>query len=72
MYRDLLKVDLFLRQMRPNKGLVSFAAITVLLTHPEMYFALVCLVCSGACLSIRSTRWCDIVCREYQVLWMDY
>ena len=39
----------------PNafKRLVSFAAITVLLTHPGMYFTLVCLVCSGACLSIR-------------------
>ena len=39
----------------PNafKYLVSFAAITVSLTHPGMYFALVCLVCSGACLSIR-------------------
>ena len=69
MYRDLLKVDLSLRQMCSNKSLVSFAAITVSLTHPGMYFALVCLVCSGACLS---TRWSDIVCREYQVLWMDY
>ena len=49
MYWDLLKVDLFWRQIR----LVSFAAITVLLTHPGMYFALVCLVCGGACLSIR-------------------
>ena len=29
MYWDLLKVDLFLRQMRSNKHLVSFAAITV-------------------------------------------
>ena len=53
MYWDLLREDLFLRQMRPNKRLVSFAAITVLSTHPGMYFALVCLVCSGACLSIR-------------------
>ena len=53
MYWDLLKVDLFLHQMRSNKCLVSFATITVLLTHPGMYFALVCLVCSGACLSIR-------------------
>ena len=48
MYRDLLKVDLSLRQMHSNKRLVSFAAITVSLTHPGMYFALVCLVCSGA------------------------
>ena len=53
MYRDLLKVDLFLSQMRSNKRLVSFATITVLLTHAGMYFVLVCLVCSGACLSIR-------------------
>ena len=53
MYRDLLKVDLSLCKMRSNKRLVSFAAITVSLTHPGMYFALVCLVCSGACLSIR-------------------
>ena len=53
MYLDLLKVDLFLCQMRSNKGSVSFAAITMSLTHPGMYFALVCLVCSGACLSIR-------------------
>ena len=36
-----------------NKCLVSFAAITVSLKHPGMYFSLVCLVCSGACLSIR-------------------
>ena len=50
---DLLKVDLSLRQMHSNKRLVSFAAITVSLTHPGMYFALACLVCSGACLSIR-------------------
>ena len=56
MYRDLLKVDLFLHEMRSNKRLVSFAAITVLLTHPRMYFALVCLVCSGACLSIRVNK----------------
>ena len=53
MYCDLLKVDLFLCQMRSNKRLVSFAAITVLLTHPGMYLALVCLVCSGAYLLIR-------------------
>ena len=53
MYWDLLKVDLFLRQMHSNKRFISFAAITVLLTHPGIYFALVCLVCSGACLSIR-------------------
>ena len=53
MYWDLIKVDLSLRQMCPNKRLVSFAAIIVSLTHPRMYFALVCLVCSGACLSIR-------------------
>ena len=52
MYWDLLKVDLFLRQMR-SKRLVSFATINVLLTHPGMYFALVCLVCGGTCLSIR-------------------
>ena len=44
MYWDLLKVDLFLRQICSNKRLVSFATITVLLTHPGMYFALVCLV----------------------------
>ena len=56
MYRDLLKVDLSLRQMRSNKRLVSFAAITVSLTHSGMYFALVCLVCSGACLLIRVDR----------------
>ena len=37
-------------QMHLNKRLVSFAAITVLLTHPRMYFAMVCLVCGGACL----------------------
>ena len=39
----------------PNmfKRLIYFAAIAVLLTHPGMYFALVCLVCGGACLSIR-------------------
>ena len=39
----------------PNafKCLVYFAIITVSLTHPGMYFALVCLVCSGACLSMR-------------------
>ena len=53
MCRDLLKVDLSLHQMHSNKCLVSFAAITVSLTHPGMYFALICLVCSGACLSIR-------------------
>ena len=53
MHQDLLKVDLSLHQMRSNKRLVSFAAITVSLTHPGMYFALVCLVCSGAYLSIR-------------------
>ena len=53
MYRDLLKENLFLRKMHSNKCLVSFAVITVSLTHPGMYFALVCLVCSGACLSIR-------------------
>ena len=40
MYYDLLKVDLFLCQMRSNKRLVSFAAITVLWTHPGMYLAL--------------------------------
>ena len=56
MYWDLLKVDLFLRQMRSNKRLVSFAAITVLLTHPGMYFVLVCLVCSVARLSIRVNK----------------
>ena len=65
MYWDLLKVDLFLRQLHSNKNLVSSAAITVLLTNPGMYFNLVCLVCSGACL-------CVIVCRKYQVLWTDY
>ena len=53
MYCDLLKVDLFWRQMCSNKHLVSFATITVSLTHPGMYFALVFLVCGGACLSIR-------------------
>ena len=51
MYWDLLKVDLFLRQMCSNKRLVSFAAVS--LTHPRIYFTLVCLVCSGARLSIR-------------------
>ena len=56
MYWDLLKVDLFLRQTRSNKCLVSFATITVLLTHPGMYFAL---VCSGACLFIRVDK---VVC----------
>ena len=50
---DLLKVDLFLCQMCSNKRLVSFAAITVLLTHPGMYFILVFLMCSGTCLTIR-------------------
>ena len=53
MYWDLLKVDLFLHKMCSNKHLVSLAANTDLLSHPGMYFALVCLVCSGACLSIR-------------------
>ena len=53
MYWDLLKVDLFRRQIRSNKRLISFAAITVSLTHPGMYFAWVSLVCGGACLSIR-------------------
>ena len=53
MYWDLLKVYLFLRLMCSNKHLVSFSAITVSLTHSGIYFALVCLVCSGACLSIR-------------------
>ena len=53
MYWDLLNVDLFLGQMRSNKCLVSFATITILLTHPRMYFTLVCLVCGGVCLSIR-------------------
>ena len=47
MYWDLLMVDLFLRQMRSNKCLVSFAAIMVSLTHPGMYFTLMCLVCNG-------------------------
>ena len=56
MYWDLLKVDLFLHQMSSNKRLVSFAAIAVSLTHPGMYFALVCLVCSGACLLIRVNK----------------
>ena len=36
-----------------NNHLVSFAVITVLLTHPRMYFTLVFLVCSGACLLVR-------------------
>ena len=53
MYWDLLKVVLFRRQIRSNKRLVSFAAITASLTHPGMYFALVFLVCGGAYLSIR-------------------
>ena len=53
MYWDLLKVDLFRRQIRSNKRLVSFAAITASLTHPGMYFALVFLVCGGVYLSIR-------------------
>ena len=44
MFWDILKVDIFLRQTRSNKRLVSFAAITFLLTHPGMYFALACLV----------------------------
>ena len=44
MYCNQLKVDLFLHQMRLNKRLVSFAAITVSLTHPGMYFALAFLV----------------------------
>ena len=56
MYWDLLKIDLFLLQMCSNNRLVSFATITASLTHPRMYFALVCLVCSGACLSIRVHR----------------
>ena len=56
MYWDLLKVDLFRRQMRSNKRLVSFAAITVSLTHPGMNFDLVFLVCSGAYLSIRMDK----------------
>ena len=37
MYWDLLKVDLFRRQIRSNKRLVSFAAITVSLTHPGIF-----------------------------------
>ena len=53
MYWDLLKVDLFQSQIRSNKLLVSFAAITVLSSHPGMYLTLVFLVCGGACLSIR-------------------
>ena len=53
MYWDLLKVDLFRCQIHSNKRLVSFAAITVSLTHPGTNFALVFLVCGGACLSIR-------------------
>ena len=48
MYWDLLKVDLFRHQIRSNKCLVSFATITVSLTHPGMYFTLVFLVCGGA------------------------
>ena len=52
MYWELLKVDLFRHQIRSNKRLVSFAAITVSLTDPGMYFALVFLVCGGAYLSI--------------------
>ena len=43
MYWDLLKVDLFLGLMRSNKWLVAFTAIAVSLTHPGMYFTLVCL-----------------------------
>ena len=50
MYWDVLKVDLFRHQIHSNKRLVSFAAITISLTHPGMYFAL---ICCGACLSIR-------------------
>ena len=53
MYWDLFKVDLFRGQIRLNKRLASFAAITISLTHPGMYFTLVCLVSGGACLSIR-------------------
>ena len=41
MYQDLLKVDLSLHRMRSNKRLVSFAAITVSLTHPGMYLKIV-------------------------------
>ena len=29
---------------------------TVLLTHPGMYFACVCLVCSGGCLLIKADK----------------
>ena len=53
MYWDLLKVDLFWRHIRSSKRLVSFATISASLTHPGMFFALVFLVCGGACLSIR-------------------
>ena len=53
MYWDLLKVDLFLHQICSIKCLVSFVVITVLLTHPGMYFTLVCLVWGRDCLSIR-------------------
>ena len=53
MYWDLLKVDLFGRHIHSNKRLVSFATINASFTHPGMYFALVFLVCGGACLSIR-------------------
>ena len=56
MYWDLLKVDLFLCQMRSNERLVSFTVITVSVTHLGMYFALVCLVCSGECLPIRVNK----------------
>ena len=73
MYWDLLKVDLFLCQMHSNKCLASFAAITVSLTHPWIYFALVCLVCTGPCLCITVDKMqCDVVCRECQVPWTDY
>ena len=41
------------------------------INHPGMYFALVCLECSNACLSIRVDK-CHIVCRAYQLPWTDY
>ena len=70
MYWDLLKVDLFQHQIRSNKRLVSFAAITVSSTHPGMYFALV----------IFGVWWCMFinmsgqgsVHRECRLPWMDY
>ena len=51
MYWDLLKVDLFRYVFKQMLGF--FCCNYSFVDHPGMYFALVCLVCSGACLSIR-------------------